>query len=256
MASKKKTAAKISATDIELKYHLIDKYRSVVAKRYDYVVISETFELPDDIDQPIVENLKKYFLESLYPEPSLRKKLDDAFDELQNYMMHPRKVADLLGNFASAILRFGFQFPIAIKSALKALEVYSAAKHFENALLLGAQTNHFSVPLTDEQFCVCLRSIPKQQLQKFVEDIRELFQSFANTDLLKKTVGILDEVLMQMRSKQEVYTGNEIEAINLGRGIISRGYDLFVQLNEEQKQNILELVTANENEFLEQVYKK
>lgn len=256
MAAKKKTTKTTSTADTDLKYHLIDKYRSVVAKRYDYATVSEDFELPDDIDQAIVESLKKYFLESLYPEPALRKKLDDAFDELQNYMLHPRKVANLLGNFASAILRFGFQFPVAIKSALKALEVYSAAKHFENALLMGAKTNGFSVPLSDEQFCVCLRSIPKQQLEKFVEDIRELFQSFANTDLLHKTVSILDEVLLQMQSKPDVYNGNEVEAIRLGRGIISKGYELFIQLSETQKENILELVTANENEFLEQVYKK
>ncbi len=255
MATKKKTPkAKSSTADVEMKYHLIGKYREVVEKRYDYKVVNESFELPESINKEVVDELKKYFLESLYPEASQREKLDAAFEELQNYVLHPGRITDLLGNIGSAILRFGFQFPVAIKSGLNALEVHTSAKHFENSLLAGANKNKFTVPLSDEQFYVCLKSIPKPQLQKFINEVSELFHAFSNTDLLGKTISIMDDVLQRMYAKTDVYSANEIEAIELGREIIRRGHDLFLHLDEQTKLDILELVKANENDFLESVY--
>lgn len=173
---------------------------------------------------------------------------------MQNYVLHPGRITDLLGNIGSAILRFGFQFPVAIKSGLNALEVHTSAKHFENSLLAGANKNKFTVPLSDEQFYVCLKSIPKPQLQKFINEVSELFHAFSNTDLLGKTISIMDDVLQRMYAKTDVYSANEIEAIELGREIIRRGHDLFLHLDEQTKLDILELVKANENDFLESVY--
>lgn len=252
MAKKKTT--KPSMADIEMKYHLIDKYRDVVAKRYDYKTVNKKYELPDAINKEVVDTLKIYFLESLYPEPAKREKLDAAFEELQNYVLHPGRIADLLGNIGSAILKFGFQFPTAVKSGINALEVHTSAKHFENSLLQGARQNGFTVPITEEQFYTCLRSIPKPQLEKFIDEVGGLFHAFSNTDLLAKTISIMDDVLGRMKAKQDVYSANEIEAIELGREIIVKGHQLFLHLDEDTKANILELVTANEREFLESVY--
>ncbi len=256
MAAKKNPSAKSknAVIDMEMRYHLIEKYRGVVAKRYDYKTAAATFDLPESITKEVVDTLKKYFLESLYPEPAQREKLDSAFEELQNYVMHPGRISDLLGNIGSAIMRFGFQFPVAVKSGLNAMEVHSSAKHFENSLFVGAQQNNFTVPLTDDQFYVCLRSIPKPQLQKFIDEVSELFHAFSNTDLLSKTIAIMDDVLKRMYAKTDVYSKNEIEAIELGREIIRRGHDLFLHLDEQTKLDILELVKANENDFLESVY--
>lgn len=256
MATKKKTKAKSTPADIEMKYHLIGKYREVVEKRYDYKTVAEGFELPESINKEVVDTLKKYFLESLYPEAAKREKLDAAFEELQNYVLHPGRITDLLGNIGSAILRFGFQFPVAIKSGLNALEVHTSAKHFENSLLAGAIKNEFTVPLSDDQFYVCLQSIPKPQLQKFIDEVSNLFYAFSNTDLLGKTISIMDDVLQRMYAKKDVYSANEIEAIELGREIIRRGRDMFLHLDEQTKLDILELIKANENDFLESVYVK
>lgn len=257
MAAKKKAAkSKNTPVDTEMKYHLIEKYREVVRLRYDYKKVKKERKLPDDITKDIVDTLRSYFLESLYPEPAKREKLDAAFEELQNYVLHPGRIADLLGNIGSAIFRFGFQFPMAVKSGISALEVHTAAKHFENSLLSGAHENNFTVPITDEQFFTCLRSIPKPQLEKFINEVGGLFHSFSNTELLAKTVAIMDDVLARMRAKEGVYSHTEIEAIEIGKDIIQKGHDLFENLTEEQKQNILELITANEREFLESVYAK
>src|ERR1043165_10134842 len=253
MAGKKKSS-KPDQAEIEMKFNLIDKYREVVARRYEYKTVKKNFELPPDLNKELVDSRRNYFLESLYPEPAYRMKLDAAFEELQNYVLHPGRIADLLGNIGSAILRFGFQFPTAVKAGINALEVHTSAKHFENSLLKGALENKFTIPLSDEQFNTCLRSIPKPQLEKFIDEVGGLFHSFSNTELLGKTLSIMDEVLERMRNKPTVYSKSEIEAIELGKEIIRRGHELFQHLSEEQKENILQLVTANEQAFLEGVY--
>src|ERR1700683_1575523 len=91
--------------ELAMKYHLISQYRNLVAKRYDYEILKDHPDMPANITVDVVQAVKQYFLENLYPEPELRMKLDSAFAELENYILHPAKVWDLLGNLTKAIFR-------------------------------------------------------------------------------------------------------------------------------------------------------
>lgn len=258
MAVKKKAAskkAKAVSTDIVMKYHLIEKYRNVVAERYEYNNLKKA-GLPKRFNAAIVNTLRIYFLENLYPDTSKREKLDAAFAELENYVLHPSKVWDLLGNITSAIFKFGFQFPAAAKAGLVSLEAYTSAKHFENTLTRAAAEKGYTVPLSDEQFYDCLVAIPEKELDKFIYELEQLFATFTNTELLGKTISIMQDVVKRMQNKSDVYSSNEIEAIELGLDIMQKGHDLFIQYDDEMKQLILEFIVSNERTFLEGVYQK
>lgn len=250
----KKTKAKSPATDKLMKSHLINKYREVVASRYDYQTIKKSGKIPKGITAPMVDALRTYFLTNLYPEAVQREKLDAAFSELENYMMHPSKVWDLLGNITSAVFRFGFQFPAAVKAGIVSMEAYTSAKHFENTLTHAAIDKGFTVPVSDAQFYECLVAIPKADLEKFISELEQLFASFTNTDLLSKTISIMQDVVTKMQGKGDMYSANEIEAIQLGLDIMQKGYDLFIHYDEDMKQALLSFVTKNEKAFLDSLY--
>lgn len=249
---KKKAPAK--NMDTEMKYHLINKYRSVVAERYEYENVKKTLKLPDNITPEIVETLRRYFLNNLYPEPAQRAKLDAAFAELENYVLHPAKVWNLLGNITSAIFKFGFQFPAAIKAGLISLEAYTSAKHFENTLTSAALDKGLTIPVSDKQFYDCLIAIPKDDLYRFISELEQLFASFTNTNLLGKTISIMEDVIEKMKSKGDMYSRNEIEAIELGLDIMRKGYNLFIRYDDAMKNEILQLITDNEKEFIDGLY--
>jgi len=259
MAVKKKAASKkkkmtVKESDVEMKYHLINKYRALVAERYEYKNVKKNLKLPDNITPEIVETLRQYFLTNLYPEPEQRAKLDAAFAELENYVMHPAKVWDLLGNITSAIFKFGFQFPAAIKAGLISLEAYTSAKHFENTLTTAALQKGLSQPVTDKQFYDCLIAIPKKDLYQFISELEHLFASFTNTTLLSKTIGIMEDVIAKMKAKKDMYSKNDIEAIELGLDIMRKGYDLFISYDEDMKNEILQLITDSEKKFIDSLY--
>ena len=259
MAEKKKAAAKkkkasVKGSDTEMKYHLINKYRTVVATRYEYKNVKKMLVLPDNITPEIVETLRQYFLTNLYPEPAQRQKLDAAFSELENYVMHPGKVWNLLGNITSAIFKFGFQFPAAIRAGLHSLEAYTSAQHFENTLTAAALEKGLTIPVSDKQFYDCLIAIPKEDLYKFISELEQLFESFTDTNLLGKTISIMEDVISKMKLKGDMYSKNEIEAIELGMDIMRKGYDLFIEYDDDMKNEILKLVTGNEKRFIDSLY--
>ena len=260
MAVKKKAAAakpKVSKvkTDTEMKYHLINKYRNVVATRYEYKNVKKNLKLPENITPEIVETLRQYFLTNLYPEPAQREKLDAAFVELENFITHPAKVWDLLGNITSAIFKFGFQFPAAIKAGLISMEAYTSAQHFENTLTSAAMQKKLTIPVSDTQFYDCLIAIPQKDLYKFISELEQLFASFTNTNLLGKTISIMEDVIVKMKSKGDMYSNNEIEAIELGLDIMRKGYALFIDYDDDLKNEILVLITDNEKKFLDRLYR-
>ena len=253
--SNAKSKTKTQGADKLMKSHLINKYRTVVASRYDYQTIKKNKKIPKGITPVMVDSLWDYFLNNLYPEAVQREKLDAAFSELENFMMHPSKVWDLLGNITSAVFRFGFQFPAAVKAGIVSMEAYTSAKHFENTLTHAATDKGFSVPVTDEQFYECLVAIPKEELEKFISELEHLFASFTNTDLLAKTISIMQDVVRKMEDKGSMYSANEVEAIQLGLDIMQKGYDLFIDYDDEMKEALLLFVTNNEKAFLNSLYK-
>ena len=48
-------------------YHIIEKFREMVEKRYDYKELSERFELPPVITPEVIAEVKRYFLSTIYP---------------------------------------------------------------------------------------------------------------------------------------------------------------------------------------------
>lgn len=248
-----KTKTKLAA-EILLKHHLILKYRQLISKRYQYKVIKGIPGLPAVISPEVVEELRQYFLNNLYPEPELREKLDEAFGELENYVLHPSKVWGLVGDLAGAIFRYGFQLPAALKAGLSALEAYTSTKHFENMLLHAAIEKGFKIPLSDDEFNECLTAIPQKDLEDFIEEVSGLFYAFTNTELLGKTISIMQDVVSTMQSKPELYGKNEVEAIELGIDIMQKGLGLFAGYDDESKDKMLQFVVSYEREFIYGLY--
>ncbi|MEX2589590.1 MAG: hypothetical protein WD334_05240, partial [Chitinophagales bacterium] len=65
-----------------LNAHLIEKYREMVRKRYDYERLAENYDLPRGINRELVQTVRNYFLMVMYPSIEVREELDEAFTYL------------------------------------------------------------------------------------------------------------------------------------------------------------------------------
>ena len=135
------------------------------------------------------------------------------------------------------------------------MEAYTSAQHFENTLTSAAMQKKLTIPVSDTQFYDCLIAIPQKDLYKFISELEQLFASFTNTNLLGKTISIMEDVIVKMKSKGDMYSNNEIEAIELGLDIMRKGYALFIDYDDDLKNEILVLITDNEKKFLDRLYR-
>lgn len=241
---------------MKLEDHLIDKYRYIIADRYNYTKLTQFKPLPDGITEQMVNDIREFFLESIYPEPARRHELDEAFAHLQSYIHQPAKVWGILGNLTAAIFKFGTMLPAALKTGIVSLEAFTAAKNFEHTMARAAKDAGFSVPLTDDQFTHCLSKLPRHQLDSFALDVGRLFRSMADTRLLSKTVEIMQDVIKKMESKTKLYTKDEIDGIKMGLNIMQKGLGLFSQYPDKTKDKMVEYIVEREKLFIDEIYFK
>lgn len=237
-----------------LSAHLIEKYRETIALRYNYPHLASHFVLSSQLTEDVVESVRNYFMESLYPPAEERWKLDEAFESLRSFVSHPAKTLALLGNMAGALFRFGTQFPMALKAGVVSLESYLDAKRFENNLLETAVRLNFQIPLTNAQFERCIAEIPRAEIEAFTMHITSLFQSMANTKLLKKTIAIMEDVLVRMKKKPQLYSREDALAIELGIQLLKNGCHLFQDYPESLKREIIVTIRENERWYLDKIY--
>jgi hypothetical protein len=242
--------------DKTLKNELIILYRNSIHKRYDFEKVKKDPRLPKKFNKKMSNDLLNFFLENLYTEPEKREHLDAAFARLESYTSNPSKIWGLLGNLTSAIFRFGFHFPKAIKAGIKTLETHTAASRFEAELMKAAKKKKFKSPITEDQFMQCLAAIPTKQLEDFVADLGALFLMITDTVLLEKIISILYDVHAEMKVQKKTYDKQDLAAIQLGIDVLTAGNALMSSYDKTTKKEIVDFVAYSELKFIGELKKQ
>jgi hypothetical protein len=242
-----------TAEELELKYHLVNKYRDLISRRYEGV-IKNIDQTGIDLRPEVAHQIKEFFLHHVYPEPHRRKKLDAAFLELRNFTTHPALVWGLLGSLPVAIMQFGVQFPAAIQAGITSLKAYTSAIAFEEAILHKALQKDLKEPVSDEEFFDCLKSIPHKSLDTFINEATVLFMVISDTTLLSKTMKIMQDVIRRMEKRSDLYTKDQVDAIRIGLDLMEHGYQLLEPFDSNTKKAIIEFIAESEREFLAEIH--
>lgn len=236
--------------------HIINKFREMIEKRYQYDDLIKRFDLPPTITENIISEVKDYFLNTIYPPASERKKLEEAFKELADYVRSPKKIWALFGDMARALFKFGRHFMQALRAGMDSLNSFVGAKNFEASMAEIANKNGIIPPMSDEDFELTMYQLPREEVEKFIADVKNLFGAMVNTQLLQKTLDILTHVIETMEKKPATFPKADVDGIKLGKSLLQRGYDIFSKYDEKTKQDIVSFIYKNEMWFVEEVYKK
>ena len=238
----------------ELADHLIEKYRELLQRRYNYQRLLETYSLPASITEEVVEEVKHYFLECLYPPSDQRHRLEKAFENLDTFISKPSKMLSLIGSMTKAIFRFGIQFPKALKAGMASLKSYRDASQFEEILLKAALKRNLQIPISLDDFKNCMADIPRHKAKNLIYDIKSLLEAMSDTALVARTIEILQGATDKMRHKPNLYEDFEVDGVKLGIDILHRGHDLMSKYDKKLKKTIVEFIVTNEEAFLREVY--
>ncbi len=244
----------MSDTDQQaLKYHIINKYRDLISRRYEDM-IKNIHQTNLNLSPDVAHEIKDFFLENVYPEPSQRRRLDAAFAELAKFTTNPALIWGLLGSLPVAIFQFGAQLPAAIRAGLTSLQAYTSAIGFEEAMLKTAIEKGYTAPLTDEQFLDCIKSLPRKNLDTFINEASTLFLVISDTTLLSKTINIMKDVLRRMKSKPAIYTSDQADAIQMGLDLMEKGYELLEPYAADTRKDIISFITESEMKFINEIH--
>lgn len=246
----------MESTEKQLLNDIILGYREVIDQRYQYDKINAKFDLPKSFDENRVVLFRKFFLEYIYPHPETRKELDEAFDQLDNYTKQPEKLLRLLADSASLIFKFGRHLPKILKSGLSALRSFRTAVQFERKLVQNAQKLNLSGPFDPNKIDQIIGQLSKAELDEFIENSRLLFEILHDRVLVQKIKEIVGQLIAKMKKRPEVYSSVEVNGLEIGEEIITKGDLLFDQLNKDEQQRIFEVVLEIERKALEDVFNK
>lgn len=233
---------------------LIEAHRKLVAQRYVYENLINIIELPPEVTKEKVQAVKTYFLGYIYPEYDKRQKINAAFDNLDKHFKNPSHLLNLIGNGAAMAFKFGFQFPQALKAGLRSLESFKAAQNFEQALLQAAKKEGVKPPISIDEYEVLFATLPKKQLEGFIDSFDDLLQSLTDTKLLKKTVAIIRDLIENMKAKPDIYDKQDIEGIRIGVEILDNGYQLFKDMTDKEKGIMTHLIAQIEKYYLDKIF--
>jgi hypothetical protein len=235
---------------------IIETYRQLIASRYEFEKLSTQHVLPKQIDEEMIKNIRNFFLMDVYPDAVKRQQVEAAFETLGSYVNQPKKAMVLFGSVASALFIFGRHLPLAINAGVVTLQSFLDARKMETNILKAAKENFLEENLTVEGLKHCIANIPEKDLKDFIKQVKEMFYLMSNTELLDKTIKIIDMVIDKMKSKPELYPSNDVNGILLGRNILQNGLNLFKGLNTEKRKEIADAVYQIEIAFIDSLHKK
>ena len=230
-------------------------YRLVIKERYQFDNLNSKYELPASFDESRINQFRNYFLEYIYPHPAQRRALDDAFDQLDNYIQQPKKLLRLLMDSVGLVFKYGRHLPKILMTGLKALGSFRAATKFEGRLVEKTAILQLTPPFSVVQINQLIKALSKEELEQFIDTSLELFETLHDRVLVKKILEIVEYLISKMKKRPTVYSKEEVKGLEIGRDIIKYGDNLFSQLPKADQVSIFKLIVQIEREVLEDLFR-
>ncbi|MCA0133545.1 hypothetical protein [Winogradskyella alexanderae] len=229
---------------------IINGYRNSIHQRYQYQKIKESYEIPESIDEGTVNTLRNYWLKNIYPEYKRRKELNEAFQSLDNYIKHPKKLFRLLLDATKLIFNYGRHLPKILNSGLKAMKTFRAAERFETNLVEEAIKNKIEAPFNESKINALIKLLPRDEIERFIDTSQSLFEILHDRIQMAKIKEIISYLIFAMKKSPDSYSLSQIRGLEIGLEMLTEGDKLFTQLAEEDQRKLVYLITDIEKDIL------
>jgi len=225
-------------------------YRRVISERYDYKNLKMRSDLPKSYSEERSIIFKDYFLNYMYPLADKREVLNEAFENLDNYIKHPEKLLRILIDSSTIILKHGRYLPKILNAGIKALKAFRRTSKFEEILISQAMLSKYEAPYSNIEINELIKSIAKKDIKKYMKNIRKLFEIMSDSVLVSKILKILGHIIKTMKNRPKAYSKKEVKGLEIGQEIIIAGDALFKELNKKEQREIFIFILTMEKEIL------
>lgn len=231
-------------------------YRNVIEERYQYKILKDKYDFPKTINEDIVNDIKTYFLTYIYPDILQRKKLDEAFSTLDEFIKRPEKLLNLVLDSFQLIFSHGRHLPKIFNAGLKAMKSFRGATKFENALVQKAITKKIEPPYSISKIDILIQFLSYQEIEEFMKNTETFFNIIHDKELVEKIKEIITFLIGKMKKKSKIFSKKEISGLELALETIAKGEKMLKKLTPKDQEILIEFVLKIEKDNLNNLFPK
>lgn len=233
---------------------LIKGYRNVIDERYQLQNLNNKYELPEGVDEYVVEEIKLFFLNYIYPDIVKREELNGAFQTLDENITNPQKLLGLLSESVKLIFKHGHHLPKIMSAGLKALKSFRAATKFENTLVNAAIKNKIKPPYNTPKINRLIQTLSLSEIEAFIDSTEALFMIMYDTALVKKIQEVISYLIERMKKKPKMFSQQEVRGLEIGLEMIAKGDKVLNNLSKEHQDMLIQFIIQVEKDYLHDLF--
>jgi hypothetical protein len=246
----------------ELETAVIEFYRDEIRQRYQ---LERLHEIPEfgTIPDTMLDSLREFFLERLYPPAKDRARMDEAFDDMLHLLSSPGRLTPLIGAALSSMLRLSFHLPAIISAGLATIDAIKQTRQLEICLMAVAETIRPELdgvlgakkptPKYRQTMLRLIAEVPENTVRSLIDNVIRLFGALSDVKMLSGMLYLVERCVEVMEARTEVYTDKDRESLKLCLEVLRGGHNLFVQLSPKDFPKLLKGIERVEVTWYERV---
>jgi len=227
---------------------VIEFYRGEIRERYQLERLREIKSL-DGIPDAMLDSLREFFLERLYPPMEMRIRLDTAFEDISMLLRSPGRLAPLVKAALPSMLRISVHLPAIITTGIATVDALHETRQLEKELMIVADKIRPELEQALEKkgneeayrevMLKLIAGVPEKTVHNLIDNVIRLFGALSDIKMLSGMLGLMERCLKAMETRKDVYTDRERESMALGLEVLRGGHELYSQLKPKDFPKIL-----------------
>ncbi len=174
---------------------------------------------------------------------------------VRRMFLSPRRMLPLLGTAVLSLWKLRSQLRAAAVTTSATMEAFLEVRRLEGAMVRYAKKNNIGPKELKRRDCMphIIAHIPRKEVDRFRNDVLRLIRAMANTEFLRPAIEIMGRCIEVMKSKPHVYSEEDVDGFELGKGMIEGCLELYVQFDPEEIEIIHDGIEAVELDWYEAI---
>jgi len=236
---------------------IIEFYRTELCLRYQLDRMRAVRDF-DTIPDRMLEDLRDFFLDRLYPAKDVRDELDEAFDHMAQLLHSPARLGPLLRSTLTSVLRLGTHLPAAISAGIATIDALRKTRHLEACMMEVARRIDLAPTDASDRPAMLrlIAEVPEETVKGLINDVILLFEALSNVKMLSGMLHIMERCLSTMEQRPNDYDRDQREGMAFALEVLRGGHSLFAQLKPKDFPHVFAGIRTTELAWYEQVRKQ
>jgi hypothetical protein len=228
--------------------------------------------LLDGLSQVDVDRFESLFLYTVYPELESREKRDRSFVSLVHMLRNPRALVHIIPAVPRIMLKYGAQFPYALRIGLNSVLAFNHSMRLENKMvanliMMSKQdgiTIDSSYQIDPEDYRAAYTMTPYAKAKHMIELANSVMTAGSQGNIMDTAWSIMDEVQASLifKDKQRGAAGmspehaKDIDAIEYGKSALDNIRSTFNLYDREGMLRMIDISLINEMDYIDKMYNK